>query len=514
MKRNPTSKVLRAFLRSVGLGLSLLCCALCLVPTVESAHAGSAVARRVLPAPLINPHSTEICMNSRISYHGGWSSGTTEQMLANVLCATARAPLTGAPLVIYAATAQDVSVYDAASHSLVLHKAGDWRSDTSAGFEVGVAATNMVDAGAAMHLAQLESVALWTGTANQLATCPRASATTYANSHWDPADPIDIVISFGMRSVPGFTSDLVAVSSDGTLPNPATDGPVFLDSALDGLAYDSTFAAADLAPEEISQVLWASYGCSDHSASGKAGLVCASAVANYYLTRRIYAVDAGGVHRFHNRRPPGTDATTRDHRLELIGAADVRAALRQNVSRLPDAPDYFVICVGATGAWPELEVGFAAIGAVLEASTMGLRGNVTTDLSAAEQTGIRTATGIPAADIPIAVVSLGRSPDSADVPATRSVDAGLGLSIERAVTDGSGVPIHYTIPAETRVDLAVYDCAGRRVAMLFADVQSPGPHAAVWDCRSDGGRKVVPGVYFLHLRAAGQAKAVQVVVVR
>jgi hypothetical protein len=165
-----------------------------------SAHAAPGATRLPLPPPVINARSTEICMNSRISYHGGWNSATTEQMLANVLHATARVPVTSTPITIYAATAQNVYVYDAAGHSLTVHKAGDYRSDASAGFEVGVAAGNMVDAGGAIHLAQLESIALWTGTTSQLASCPRASAVTYANNNWNPAEPVDIVTSFGIRT--------------------------------------------------------------------------------------------------------------------------------------------------------------------------------------------------------------------------------------------------------------------------------------------------------------------------
>jgi hypothetical protein len=198
----------------------------------------------------------------------------------------------------------------------------------------------------------------------------------------------------------------------------------------------------------------------------------------------------------------------------LVGTDDVRAALRQEVTRLPDAPNYLVICVGATGAWPELEVGFAAIGAVIEASTTGLQGYVTTELSTEEQTGIRNAAGIPSADIPMAVVSLGRPSGSSDVRATESADADLGLSVEHGITNGADMTIHYTLPVASAVDLAVYDCLGRRLAMLLDVVQDRGPHTASWACRDDRGRQVLSGVYFCQLKAAGQSKTAQVVVVR
>ncbi len=469
---------------------------------------------QALPAPVIDPRSTEICMNSRISYHGGWSGTASDQMLGDVLHATAQAPVTATPLVIYAATPQNVYLYDAATHSLILHKAGDQRSDVTAAFEVGVAAGNMVDAGAAMHLAQLESIALWTGTANQLASCPRASATTYANSHWSPAEPIDIAISFGKRSVPGFTTTLVAISSDGTLPNPHTDGTVFMDAALDALAYGSTFGEEDLSPEEVSQLLWAAYGCSNHMASGKGGLVCSSAVANYYLTRRIYSIGPAGVYRFHNRRPPGTDMATRDHRIEPVQAGDARPALRLAVPRLPDAPHYVIICVGSTGAWPELEVGFAAVGAVLQATTSGLQGYVTTDLSAGEQAAIRGATGIPSGDTPIAVVSLGSPETGSHIPDTGREQPGLRMSVDEKITFGGRVAIRYELSADAMVELSVYDCLGHEVATIVREQQERGSHTAMWDCRSNRGHPALSGVYFCRLKAGQSASGERILVLR
>ena len=85
--------------------------------------------RDPLPAPVIDPHSTEICMNSRLTYHGSWSATGTQQMLADVLHATALAPVTGTSRVIYVATSTNVYLYDPASHELIVHKAGNWRSD-------------------------------------------------------------------------------------------------------------------------------------------------------------------------------------------------------------------------------------------------------------------------------------------------------------------------------------------------------------------------------------------------
>jgi hypothetical protein len=437
-------------------------------------------------------------------------------MLANVLYAASRAPVTGASRTIYAATAQNVYVYDPGSHSLVVQKAGNWRSDATAAFEVGVACAETIDAGAAMHLAQLEAAALWTGTANQLGSCPRASATTYANDHWDLPEPVDIVISFGIRSVPGLTSTLVAVSSDGSLPDPDVDGSVFMDLAIRNLAYDSTFAGQGPTLVQTSQILWAAYGCSNHYVSGgKAGLTCASAVANYYLSRRIYWVGPEGVYRFHNHLPPGTDATTRDHRIELVRSGDARPDLRQEVSELPDAPAYLILCVGSVSDWPVLEAGFAGMGAVLQASSMGLQGFLTAGLTSEEQAGVRGATSIPAGDIPWVVVSVGQGADASMI-AEGEADGGAGalnLAIEhQVVASGETVVVRYGLPADAPVDLTIHDCLGHEVARLVREWQRKGSYTSTWKGQDGNAREVASGLYFLRLRAGAQQTSGQLII--
>ncbi len=471
--------------------------------------------REALPPPVVDPHSTEICMNSRLSYHGGWNAGGTEQMLADVLHAAARAPVTGESRTIYAATSENVYVYDEASHELVVHRPGDWRADGSSAFEVGIAAQRTLDAGGAMHLAQLESVALWTGAVGQLASCARASATTYANSNWDLPDPVDIVISFGIRNVPGLTDALVAISSDGSLPNPETDGAVYLDSALVALSYGEIFAPRNLDLSEISQVLWGAYGCTDHYAAGsKGGLVCASAVAYYYLTQHIYAVNEAAVYRFHNRLPPGNDLTTRDHRIVAVTPGDVRVALRAAVADLPEAPFYLVICLGQTGSWQELEVGFAAMGALLQASSMGLQAHIAGGLSADEQTAIQAAAGLPSGDLPIAVMSLGPAEGGAGIAEPGDAGGELELRFGERIVLGNELLARYTLPTAASVILAFYDSSGRRVRRLDLGHRPGGSHLATWNCRDDAGRPVPSGVYLGHLQAGKLRQKARVVLVR
>ena len=356
-----------------------------------------------LLVPVVNAVSTELCANSRLSYHGGWNSAFSDQWLSNILWAAGKAPATSGPVTIYVATKNNVYVYDPVLHALNLHLAGNHRGDTNAAFQLGFAGDSAFDAGVAQHLAQEASIALWTGTASQVGSCPRESDTSYANSNWNPAATIQTAISFGTRNVAGLNATLEAVSSDGSLPNPSTDGLVYFDDAMAALKYGDTFSADPLTLQQQSQLLWGAYGCSAHMTSnGRGGLTVASAVANYYLTKDVYILSQSGVHRYHNRLPPGDNLTTRDHRLELLSSTDIRQSLQQSISGLPSAPIYIVLCLESslsTLRWGLLEVGYAAASMLVQATSMALRSHFKTDFSGGEITSIRNITGIPTSDL-------------------------------------------------------------------------------------------------------------------
>ena len=62
--------------------------------------------------------------------------------------------------------------------------------------------------------------------------------------------------------------------------------------------------------------------------------------------------------------------------------------------------------------------------------------------------------------------------------------------------------IAFALEQPTRVDLAVYDLAGRRVASLLAGDLGAGTHEVVWDGRNDTGRPVATGPYRYALTTA------------
>ena len=68
------------------------------------------------------------------------------------------------------------------------------------------------------------------------------------------------------------------------------------------------------------------------------------------------------------------------------------------------------------------------------------------------------------------------------------------------------VNLSYTLPRAGRVSLTIHDAAGRVVRRLVNGVFEPaGPHATVWDGRSDSGADAASGVYLARLVVDGEA---------
>lgn len=64
--------------------------------------------------------------------------------------------------------------------------------------------------------------------------------------------------------------------------------------------------------------------------------------------------------------------------------------------------------------------------------------------------------------------------------------------------------IRFALPHAGRVELAVYDISGRRVATLVSDELEAGRHEVGWQGRDADGRRVASGVYFSRLEADGR----------
>ena len=347
-----------------------------------------------LPPPIATGNFVERCLNSRYSEHGLTGTASIQQ-LSNVLYGAGKAPITGAYRNIYVATQTATYLYDPNSHSL------NWYSDevTNTGaFAISYDRELAFDAGVSYMPAFLASVSFWESAKSAVASCPKGTK-----------------VYFGVQEVRGLTSELVAHSSvpegePGWLPDPSTTGENSVEVVLGNLNYVDSFAQTDLTLQQISQILWAGYGCTPHTgAYGRAGLTVPSAVARYYLTGTIYLANENGVYRYHNRNP-STDLFTRDHRIEQINSDDVRGSLQSAVSGLPQAPCHVILCLDSSyvaHGYAQLETGFVASNMLIQASAIGLGAHFRNKLTYVEQVIIRTATSIPSSHVPQVVVSIG-----------------------------------------------------------------------------------------------------------
>jgi hypothetical protein len=79
---------------------------------------------------------------------------------------------------------------------------------------------------------------------------------------------------------------------------------------------------------------------------------------------------------------------------------------------------------------------------------------------------------------------------------------------------GKSVELRYALPERGDVRLAVYDVAGREVAVLRSGVEEPGPHAMSWDGRGGRGEHLASGVYFIRLTHGGRSDVRKIVITR
>lgn len=61
--------------------------------------------------------------------------------------------------------------------------------------------------------------------------------------------------------------------------------------------------------------------------------------------------------------------------------------------------------------------------------------------------------------------------------------------------------IEFSLATESRVDLRVFDCAGRVVRTLADTEFEAGPHTTTWDGTTDTGGRAASGVYFVKMEA-------------
>ncbi len=355
-----------------------------------------------LPQPIVTGNSVETCLNSRYSQHS--LSGTaSDQQISNILWAAGKAPFTGSQRDIYIATPSGTYLYDSNGHSLSSYSS-EVRDDGA--FAIIYESSLDFDTGVSFMPALLASVSLCNSSESPVASCPKGIGYPKAR------------LIFGVQSGRGLTTNLavhcsVPKGEPGWLPDPCTTSDNSIEEVLADLNYVNSFGQTNLTLQQISQILWAGYGCTDHTPSGKGGLTVPSAWANYYLTGSIYLANEDGVYRYHNRNP-STDLRTKDHRIEQIKSGDVRGNLQLAVSGLPQAPCYVIICLDSSYVGQEyahLETGFAAGNMLIQATAIGLGCHFKTELTVHDRSNIQVTTTIPSSHIPQVIVSVGLMED-------------------------------------------------------------------------------------------------------
>ena len=66
--------------------------------------------------------------------------------------------------------------------------------------------------------------------------------------------------------------------------------------------------------------------------------------------------------------------------------------------------------------------------------------------------------------------------------------------------------VHFSLPNSEHVRISIYDVTGARVRQLVDETMPSGQHRASWDGKSDRGRGVTSGVYFVRMMAGSYSE--------
>src|SRR5205814_378661 len=98
-------------------------------------------------------------------------------------------------------------------------------------------------------------------------------------------------------------------------------------------------------------------------------------------------------------------------------------------------------------------------------------------------------------------------------PALRALPRTAELLAPRPNPSRGTSEIGWVVPSARKLDLEIFDLAGRRVRVLLAGARSePGEHSVSWDDRDDTGARVREGVYLVHLRSGGEHETQKLIV--
>jgi len=88
------------------------------------------------------------------------------------------------------------------------------------------------------------------------------------------------------------------------------------------------------------------------------------------------------------------------------------------------------------------------------------------------------------------------------------------LGVRAGVDGASRSAFSIFLDRRSRVTLAIYDVAGRKVRSLADGEFGPGEQEFAWDCKADDGTPVRPGVYFYRAESPGAVRSGKTLVLR
>ena len=303
-----------------------------------------------------------------------------------------------------------------------------------AGVEAGCVAQNVYMAAASLNLG----------------TCVVATITNNAIGNalnlGSNLTPLFVMpVSYPSSNYPAATPDYSKMA--GNLPRVEINSATFED-AVNSLVFSQQWSSSQLTEQELSQILWASYG---YSNTGHRTIPSANNI--YPLV--VYVSDATGVYRY----------TPESHSITEIQSGDKRYDIANTFSGqtwAADAPAIFVIgydtsITGADGGidhlYMEVNTGCVIQQILLEASALNLQANILSDgladWNGAGAQQLRSIMGLSSSIIPLYAVPVGAE-EGADTlapsitnlsqqPEAGAMDPSQAVTVSADVTDESGI---------------------------------------------------------------------------
>jgi hypothetical protein len=111
--------------------------------------------------------------------------------------------------------------------------------------------------------------------------------------------------------------------------------------------------------------------------------------------------------------------------------------------------------------------------------------------------------------------AIARSFGSVSAPAAPAPAAAASLTAAWAPNPArGGASLSLELPVAARLELRLYDVAGRRVRTLELGSREAGTHRIGWDGRDDAGRPLPPGLYFGEVRADARVARTRLAIAR